>query len=56
VLKELSRRLGRKVIDQTGLDGEYNFNLSWAPDAMGESSKAPVDAIVIDHIKKPSEN
>jgi len=31
--EELSRRLGRKVINQTGLDGEYNFDLRWAPAA-----------------------
>jgi bla regulator protein BlaR1 len=31
--EELSRRLSRKVIDQTGLDGEYDFDLRWAPDA-----------------------
>jgi len=76
--EELSRRLGRNVIDQTGLDGEYDFNLRWAPDVaegdsvpdgssiftavqeqLGlklESSKAPVDVIVIDHIEKPSAN
>jgi uncharacterized protein (TIGR03435 family) len=76
--EELSRRLSRNVIDRTGLDGEYNFDLRWAPDAADgdsvpdapsiftavqeqlglklESSKAPVDAIVIDHIERPSAN
>ncbi|HEX4278912.1 MAG TPA: TIGR03435 family protein [Bryobacteraceae bacterium] len=75
---ELSRRLSRDVIDHTGLDGEYDFNLHWMPDAaevdsnsdapsiftalqeqLGlklESSKAPVDAIVIDHIERPTAN
>jgi uncharacterized protein (TIGR03435 family) len=74
----LSRQLGRNVIDKTGLDGEYDFDLRWAPDVgdgdsppdgpsiftavqeqLGlklESSKAPVDAIVIDHIERPSAN
>jgi uncharacterized protein (TIGR03435 family) len=75
---ELSRRLERNVIDRTGLDGEYDFNLHWVPDdadpnsvpdgpsiftavqeQLGlklESDKAPVDAIVIDHIERPSAN
>ena len=78
VAEALSRQMSRNVIDQTGLDGEYDFDLRWAPDAgdgdsppdgpsiftalqeqLGlklESSKAPVDAIVIDHIEKPSAN
>jgi uncharacterized protein (TIGR03435 family) len=38
--EELSRRLGRNVIDQTGLDGEYNFNLRWAPDVADGDSVA----------------
>jgi uncharacterized protein (TIGR03435 family) len=76
--EQLSRRLGRNVIDQTGLNGEYDFDLRWAPDVpdgdsvpdgpsiftavqeqLGqklESGKAPVDAIVIDHIERPSAN
>jgi uncharacterized protein (TIGR03435 family) len=76
--EELSRRLSRNVIDQTGLNGEYDFSLRWAPDAGDgdsppdgpsiftalqeqpglklESGKAPVDAIVIDHIERPSAN
>jgi uncharacterized protein (TIGR03435 family) len=77
LVEELSRRLSRNVIDQTGLDGEYNFDLRWAPDGDGdslpdgpsiftalqeqlglklESSKAPVDVLVIDHVEKPSAN
>jgi bla regulator protein BlaR1 len=76
--EELSRRLNRNVVDKTGLNGEYDFDLRWAPDAADgdsvpdgpsiftavqeqlglklESGKAPVDAIVIDHIEKPSPN
>jgi uncharacterized protein (TIGR03435 family) len=76
--EELSRRLSRNVIDRTGLDGEYNFDLRWSPDAadgdsppdgmsiltalqeqMGsklESSRGPVDVIVIDHVERPSAN
>jgi uncharacterized protein (TIGR03435 family) len=75
---EMSRRLSRNVIDQTGLNGEYDFDLRWVPDAADgdsvpdapsiftavqeqlglklEPNKAPVDAIIIDHIEKPSPN
>lgn len=67
----LSIRLGRPVLDQTGLKGNYKFNLHWTPDASGpsiftalheqlgldlESTKGPVEILVIDHIEKPSEN
>ncbi len=91
----LSRRLGRPVLDQTGLKGNYDFTLQWTPDeghgAMAkvqtdagpgtvapplpgssgpsiftaiqeqlglklESTKGPLDVIVIDHIERPSEN
>jgi uncharacterized protein (TIGR03435 family) len=67
---------GRLVIDQTGLKGEYNFDLTWTPDdgadsAAGpslfaalqeqlglrlQSTRAPVDCIVIDHVEQPSPN
>ena len=30
---QLSQRLGRTVVDKTGLEGDYAFNLHWAPDA-----------------------
>jgi uncharacterized protein (TIGR03435 family) len=32
----LSSRLGRTVVDKTGLTGDYDFTLEWAPD-MGEN-------------------
>jgi uncharacterized protein (TIGR03435 family) len=87
----LSRRLGRTVVDKTGLTGNYDFTLEYADDDVGspspppdgsaaavasapdsrvsiftalqeqmglklESTKAPVDVVVIDHIEKPAEN
>jgi len=32
LVRFLSRQLGRKVIDKTGLTGNYDFTLKWAPD------------------------
>jgi len=91
----LSWCLGRPVVDQAGLKGNYDFTLQWTPDegpgAMAkvqtdagpgtvapplpgssgpsiftaiqeqlglklESTKGPLDVIVIDHIERPSEN
>jgi uncharacterized protein (TIGR03435 family) len=80
--------LDRPVVDQTGLQGRYDFTLSWTPDefqfgGLGvkppppsdtaanpdlftaiqqqlglklESTKAPAEVLVIDHVEKPSEN
>ena len=71
---QLSRipEVGRNVIDQTGLKGDYRFNFDWSsktdPDVsvftaikeqLGltlEPTKSPVDFLVIDHIERPSEN
>ena len=39
----LSRRLGRPVLDQTGLDGAYAVALEWAPDPSEEPSRAAAD-------------
>jgi uncharacterized protein (TIGR03435 family) len=60
------------VVDQTKLDARYHFTLDWTPDEtqfpdlftamqpqLGlkmESTKAPVDVIVIDKVEKPSDN
>jgi bla regulator protein BlaR1 len=82
----LSNILGRKVLDKTGLTGEYDMKLRWTPDAyqppplrpngpppdpnnpsiftavqeqLGlklESSKGPVEILVIDSVSKPAEN
>lgn len=86
--QELSRELGRVVIDKTGIQGRYDFALKWTPDTgappmnngadasapqpdagpsiftaiqeqLGlklESSKGPVQVLVIDHAEMPSEN
>ena len=87
----LSRSTGRTVVDKTGLAGNYDFTLEWAPDEGGpsspgaatgaatgsapdqsapsiftavqeqlglklESSKGPLDVIVVDHIERPTED
>ena len=36
--ENLSRQLGRTVIDKTGLSGEYDFGLEWAMELNGEES------------------
>jgi len=85
--RELSRDLGRPVIDKTGVAGRYDFDLHWTPERdtvavheqtsgalasdsgpsiftamqeqMGlklESTKGPVQVLVIDHVEMPTEN
>jgi uncharacterized protein (TIGR03435 family) len=78
-------RLGRPVVNQTGLTGKFDFQLEWAPEpnspvAAGanaqpdtpgptfldalreqlglklESTRAPIEVLVIDHVELPSEN
>ncbi|MFZ0962683.1 MAG: TIGR03435 family protein [Terriglobia bacterium] len=96
LVQQLAQQLGRNVLDQTGLAGNYDFTLKWTPDQtpMGmapgpppggpapdnappppdasgpsiftalqeqlglklESTKGPVDILVIDHIAQPTEN
>lgn len=72
---QLAGRVGRSVLDKTGLTGYYEFQLKWAPlgatdstdpdlfaaiqDQLGlklESSRGPVEVLVIDHAEKPSAN
>ncbi len=64
----LSRFAERRVFDQTGLEGRYDFQLQWSEDLsiftavqeqLGlklESAKGPVDVVVIDHVERPTED
>jgi uncharacterized protein (TIGR03435 family) len=94
LVQQLSQQLGRSVLDQTGLKGNYDFTLKWTPDQSSaamfqgppggpgsdntpppdtsgpsiftavqeqlglklESTKGPVEILVIDHIAQPTEN
>jgi uncharacterized protein (TIGR03435 family) len=95
LVQQLAQQLGRNVLDQTGLKGNYDFTLKWTPDQgspgmfqsppgagpapdnapppdtsgpsiftavqeqLGlklESTKGPVEILIIDHVEKPSEN
>jgi uncharacterized protein (TIGR03435 family) len=51
----LSRRVGRPVIDQTGLAGEFRFELSWLGLKL-ESSRGPVEVLVIESVERPTPN
>jgi uncharacterized protein (TIGR03435 family) len=86
----LSQIVGRPILDRTGLDRKYDFELKWTPDESSpngplggaaptllaadpdrpniftalqeqlglrlDSSKGPVEVIVLDHIERPSAN
>jgi uncharacterized protein (TIGR03435 family) len=86
--QELSKELGRVILDKTGIDGRYDITLKWTPEtgatAMNsgtegsapppdsgasiftaiqeqlglklESTKGPVQVLIIDHVEMPSEN
>jgi uncharacterized protein (TIGR03435 family) len=70
--RSLSQRMGKAVIDRTGITGEYDFTLEWVDDnqegpslftalqeQLGlklESAKGPVEMLVIDRVSKPTEN
>lgn len=46
----LSQRLGRSVLDETGLTGTYDFTLQWAPDP----APAPPDSVAAPELGGPS--
>ena len=62
----LSRYAERRVFDQTGLDGRYDFRIQWSEDVsiftalqeqIGlklEPTKAVADVVVIDHVERPT--
>ena len=42
--QELSRELGRDIIDKTGIKGRYDLTLKWTPDAGGATDGAATSA------------
>jgi uncharacterized protein (TIGR03435 family) len=84
LIYSLSSKLGRTIINKTGLTGNYDFELKWTPEGEAgadngqtdqqssasslftalqeqlglklQSSKGPVETLVVDHIEMPSEN
>jgi uncharacterized protein (TIGR03435 family) len=81
--KTLTQRVGRPVINQTGLAGEFQFELSWLQDLQAgaaaapaaandgpslfialqeqlglklESSRGPVEMLVIESVERPTPN
>lgn len=66
----LSQQIGRKVLDKTGLTGQFDITLEWGKgesepdhisaaleDQLGlkiEPDQAPVDVLVIDQVEKPA--
>lgn len=41
----LSQRLGRPVVDRTGLTADYDFKLEWAPDPTSSDSRDSVSSV-----------
>ena len=64
--RALSPYAQRRVFDRTGLDGRYDFELTWSEDVsiftavqeqLGlklEAQRAPVDVVVIDSVERPT--
>ncbi|HWB33142.1 MAG TPA: TIGR03435 family protein [Acidobacteriaceae bacterium] len=44
LMAELQQRLGRPVVDRTGLTGRYTFKLSWTPDSASAPNAPDVDS------------
>jgi len=67
IAETLSRYAERRVFDRTGLDGRYDFELQWSDipiftaiqEQLGlklESTKGPVEVVIVDHADHPTEN
>jgi uncharacterized protein (TIGR03435 family) len=66
--RSLSGYAERRVLDRTGLDGRYDFELKWGDDVsiftaiqeqLGlklEAQRAPVDVVVVDSVERPTED
>ena len=66
--RSVSNYAERRVFDRTGLDGKYDFELTWSQDVsiftaiqeqLGlklEAQRAPVDVVVIDSVERPVED
>ena len=64
----LTFQLGETVVDKTGLDGMYSFDLHWGGDLslyaaveeqLGlklQGSKGPVEYLVVEYVESPTEN
>jgi uncharacterized protein (TIGR03435 family) len=67
IAQGLTRYADRRVLDRTGLEGRYDFELQWSDvsiftalqEQLGlklEPTKGPVDVVVIDRVERPTEN
>ena len=55
LVAQLSQRLGRTVVDKTGLKGNYVFNLHWTPDADEQARiRAVAPGLPEPGVQKPS--
>jgi uncharacterized protein (TIGR03435 family) len=68
ISQTLSRYVERRVLNRTGLDGRYDFEVTWSEDVsiftaiqeqLGlkvDARRAPVDVVVIDTVQRPMED